>query len=89
VSETQPGERLYRLKCLGALAKLRKAAISCVMSVCLPVRMEQLGSHWTDFHILYLYIFRKSVEKIQISLKSDNNNGTLHEDPYTFMIISR
>jgi hypothetical protein len=41
-----------------------------------PVRMEQLGSHWTDFHeILYLNIFRKSAEKIQVSLKSDKNNG--------------
>jgi len=42
---------------LGAFAKLRKATISFGMSV----RMEQLGSHWTDFHeIWYLGIFRKS-----------------------------
>jgi hypothetical protein len=41
----------------------------------LSVRMEQLGSHWTDFHeIWYLNIFRKFVEKIQVSLKSDKNN---------------
>jgi len=40
------------------------------------VRMEQLGSHWTDFlTIWYLGIFRKSVEKIQVSLKSDKNSG--------------
>jgi hypothetical protein len=31
---------------LGAFAKLREATISFVMSV----RMEQLGSDWTDFH---------------------------------------
>jgi len=38
------------------------------------VRMEQLGSHWKDNHkILYLNIFRKSVEKIQFSLISDKN----------------
>jgi hypothetical protein len=38
--------------------------------------MEQLGSHYMDFHeIWYLIIFRKSVEKIQISLKSDKNKG--------------
>jgi hypothetical protein len=38
--------------------------------------MEQLGSHWTYFHeILYLSIFRKYVEKIKVSLKSDKNNG--------------
>jgi hypothetical protein len=33
---------------LGAFAKLRKATFSFV--ICLSVRMEQLGSHWTDFH---------------------------------------
>ena len=32
------------------------------------VRMEQLGSHWTDFHeISFLIIYRNSVEKTQIS----------------------
>jgi len=41
------------------------------------VRMVQLGFHWTDFHEIYLKIFRKSVEKIQVSLKSDKNNGYL------------
>jgi hypothetical protein len=34
----------------GVLAKLRKVTISLVISVCLSVRMEQLCSHWTDFH---------------------------------------
>jgi len=38
---------------LGTFAKLRKAAISFIMSVCSTVRlsvsMEQLDSHWTDF----------------------------------------
>jgi len=38
--------------------------------------MEQLGSLCKDFHeILYLIIFRKPVQKIQASLKSDKNNG--------------
>jgi len=38
--------------------------------------MEQLGSYWTDFHeIWYVSIFRKPVEKIQVSLTSDKNNG--------------
>jgi len=44
--------------------------------VCLSDRMEKVGSHWTDIHaIWYLRIFRKSVEKIQASLKSDKNGG--------------
>jgi hypothetical protein len=38
---------------LGAFARLRKATVSFVMSVCLSlrpsVRMQQLGFHWTDF----------------------------------------
>jgi hypothetical protein len=38
--------------------------------------MEQLGTHWTDFHeILGISIFQKSVEKIQVSLTSDKKNG--------------
>jgi len=42
----------------------------------MSVRMEQNDAHWTDFHgILHLCIFRKPVEKIQVSLKYDNNNG--------------
>ena len=39
---------------LGAFAKLRKVTVSFVMSVCptvcVSVRVEQLGSHWTDLH---------------------------------------
>ena len=38
--------------------------------------MEKLGSDWTNFdEIWYSSILRKSVEKIQVSLKSDKNNG--------------
>jgi hypothetical protein len=33
-----------------AFAKLRKATISLVMSVCPSVRMEQLDFHWTDYN---------------------------------------
>jgi len=65
---------------LCAFAKLRKATIRFVTSVSLyvrlSVRMEQLGSHWTDFRgARYLSTFRKSAEKIQVSLKSEKNNG--------------
>jgi hypothetical protein len=60
---------------LVAFGKLRKATTSCVMSVLLSVRMEQLGSNWTDFHeTCYLSSCRRSVEKIQVSLKSEKNN---------------
>jgi len=36
-----------------------------------------------------LSIFRKSVQKIKVSLKSDKVTGTLHEDIRTFMTVSR
>jgi len=40
--------------------------------------MEQIGSHWTDFHeILYVGIFRKHIEKIQFSLKSKKHKEFL------------
>jgi len=56
-------------------ANFGKVTISFIMSTCLSVRMEQLGSLWTDIHeIGYLNIFGKSVKKIQISLKSCKNN---------------
>jgi hypothetical protein len=46
-----------------------------LLTSCPSVRMEQLGSYWTLFRvILYLSIFRKSVEKIQDPLKSYKYN---------------
>jgi hypothetical protein len=54
------------------LVQLQRATLNFVMSV----RMEQLGSNWTDFcDIWYLSIFRNSVKKSQALLKSDKNNG--------------
>jgi hypothetical protein len=69
---------------------LRKATVGFVKSVCLSVHVEQLGSQWTDFHeILYLNVFRKSVEKIRVLLKSEENNGYFTWRPiYTFDHIS-
>jgi hypothetical protein len=67
---------------LVAFAKFRKATSSFVVSVLPSVRREQLCSHWTNLHeIRYLMIFIKSVEKIQVSLKSDKNNGNLTRRP--------
>jgi hypothetical protein len=72
---------------LGTLANCEKRLLA---SSCLSVRMEQLGSHWTDFHeIWYLWIFRKSVEKIQDSLKSDKNKGYFTWRPKSLFIIPR
>jgi len=53
--------------------------------------MEQLGSHWKDFsrNLILIFNFRKSVQDIQDSLKSDDITDTLHEDQNTFVMVSR
>jgi hypothetical protein len=51
--------------------------------------MEQVGSHWKDFHeILYGSVFRKCVVKIKVSLSLTRIAGNLRKDRYTFFIIS-
>jgi hypothetical protein len=37
--------------------------------------MEQLGSHWTDFDETWYLSFRVPVEKNQVRLEYDKNNG--------------
>jgi len=47
--------------------------------------MEQLGSHWTNFHeIWYLNFFRQSVKKNKFSLKSGKSDAYLHECRYIY-----
>ena len=53
--------------------------------VCLSVRMEQFFFSLD----LTFEIFGKYFEKIRVSSKSDNNNGTLHEDQCIFFIVCR
>jgi len=79
--DPQPSRIIY-LWILGTFVKLRKATISFVISVCTVVRVRpsvltgKLRSHGTGFHVIrYLSILLKSVEKLQVSLKSNNNNG--------------
>jgi len=71
----------------GVFAKLGKVTIR--PSFRPSVHMEKRCFHWTDFpQIWYLSIFLKTVEKIQVALKSDRNNCTLHAEQYTYMVIS-
>jgi hypothetical protein len=61
---------------LGAFENLRNRLLA---SSCMSVRPPYgtTGLPLEDFHeILYLSVFRKSFRKIEISLKSDNNNVT-------------
>ena len=60
----------------GAFAEFQKVNIKFVMSVRPSVRKEKLGSQWTDCRQIWkMGIFRKSVEKIKVSLKSNKNDG--------------
>lgn len=68
--------RLALFSFLGAFVKLRNTNISFVKFILLSFRMEQLGSNWTNFReVSYFITWRKSVEKVQFSLKSDKNKG--------------
>ena len=49
---------------------------------CPSVRMEQLGSNWTDFYEIDILEFLESVEKIQISLNPDKNLKECHPVVY-------
>jgi len=50
---------------LGAFPKLRKVAVSFVLSVCPSVRVEQLGSHWTDFQEILRVFFANLSRKFK------------------------
>ena len=75
---------------LGAFAKIAKSDYSLRL-VCLSVCMEQLGSHWdaTD-KILHLRLFSKICrENSNFIQMRQKKKGTLHEDVFTFVTISR
>jgi len=67
--DCQNNQRFFRRVC-----KIAKSDYSSCPSVRSPTL--ELGFHGADFlEIWYLRIFRKSVEKIQVSLISDKNKG--------------
>jgi len=78
-SDLQP---LYR-----RVHRLRKATASFITSVLCPYGITP--PHWTDFHkTWYLGIFRKLPRKFTFHWNPTRITGTLHEDEYTFLIIS-
>jgi hypothetical protein len=68
---------LHSFSVLGGLQnREERLLVSSCLSVYPSVLVEQLCSHSTNCHeILYFNIFRKSAEKIKVSLKSENNSG--------------
>ena len=72
----------------GAFGNLEKSDYN-IRYVCPSVSSKQLDSHSTDFHeIRYLRIFKKIHRENSSLIKNEKNNGTLHEDLCTFVIIS-
>ena len=73
---------------LGTFAKLRKAAISFVMSV-RPSAWYNSPPNWRIFTKFYIWVFfRKTIEKIQVALNRTRITGTLYADQYTYFITS-
>jgi len=66
---SRPGFFVLSLECE------KEVLASLCPTLRLSVRTEQHGSKWTDFHGIYLNIFKKSVVKIKSSLKSYSNNN--------------
>jgi hypothetical protein len=86
----QGAVELKSVSVLGAFAEMRKTSVSFVMSVCPSVLIEQLGPHLTNFRDLWhLGVFRKFVEKIQVSSKSGKNTGYSTRIPIHTYVISR
>jgi len=68
----------------GAFEKLWKTTFSFVISVCLSVHMEQLGSHRADFQEFWYWIIcRKSFERIKFHENLTKITFNIHEDQYT------
>jgi hypothetical protein len=87
ISMLMPLEATLILYFLRAFAKFRKATYIRHVSLCLhgTILLPLDGCSLN----LVLAVFRKSVEKILVSLDSDKKiTGTLHEDLCTFMMIS-
>jgi len=77
-------QKFYFTRHVRRIVKKRLLASSC-----LPVCMEHLRFHCTDFHeILHFRIFRKSIKKNQVWLNLTRMTGTSHDDLRTFLITS-
>ena len=69
--------------------KITKKTNGFVTSVSPSVHMEQIGSHWTNFHgFCYLNIFIHLSRKFKFHYNLTRITVTLHEGKYTLMIIS-
>jgi hypothetical protein len=67
-----------------------KQTISFVMSIRLSVRVEQLGSHWTDFHEILIFENLSKICREYLHLISLTRiKGSLFEDFYASEVMTR
>jgi hypothetical protein len=74
---------------LGVFATLRKAIISFVISVCPSVWNSSAPTRLILKKLSTSAFIRKNVEKLKFHLNPIWITGTLHEDVFTFLTISR
>jgi hypothetical protein len=80
---------------LGVFARMRQATVSFVMSVCLSVRPSVCQSAWNNsiptcrfsWNVMFECIAK--IGKIQVSLKSEKNNGHFTWRPAHICIVPR
>ena len=71
-----PSRKIILSWVLGVFVELRKATFRFMSGWISVSHHETPSSHWKNFRkIWYLKSHRKSVEKIQVLLLSDKNNG--------------
>ena len=68
------------------LCKIAKGGCFCEACSCTLNSSASLDGH---HEVLYVSIFRKSAEKIQVSLISDRITSTVHENVCAFLMVSR
>jgi hypothetical protein len=70
------------------LVKLRKALISFIMSVC-PFAWNNWAHTGRNFTKFYIWLFSENLtRKFKFHENLTRITGTLHEDQYTFLIVS-
>ena len=72
----------YLVTFLGMSAKLPKVTIKFVISVHLSVPVEQLSSHWMDFHETWYFCIKNLLRKFKFDYNLTRLTGTLPFSSY-------
>jgi hypothetical protein len=79
-----------RFKYFVHFRRVRKTAKNdywlCRVSVCPSLRMQHLGSHWTDLYEIWCFWFSEICLRNSHFIKYEKSSGTLHENLHKYMI---